>query len=532
MMAHRQSWEPSDIDLVMNELRPLFRDDPDDQFNEWATLEELEDDCRSSIKFALEENREHIDNGCAAAVAAAERLAQGDSEVYGFPTLKDRFGEAVAKKIAKHLDYRGSKDNSTNDQGFETDGDGKLLKSQSNIRTAIELIGVELSYDAFQDRGLVEGLDGHTMIDDPAVEKMWLTIDERFRLLPNKDFFYTVVDETARRNTFHPVCDYLNALKWDGVPRLDKWLVTYCGANDTEYTRAVGAITMIAAVRRVMHPGIKFDEMLILEGHQGSERSTLIAAFTPDPSWFSDNLPLNADSKIVIERTSGKWIIEAPELSGMRKADVEHLKAMLSRQTDSARLAYGRKLTDRPRHFIVIGTTNADTYLRDPTGNRRYWPVKINKVDLPAMRRDRDHLWAEAAAREASGESIRLKQELWEKAAIEQQEREVIEPWEELIGGVIGDLNGKILSADIWKIVGIDPAHRTQEHNTRIGNTMKALGFKRDKLRFGGDHPERCYVRGTKLDRIHFYRNRNSEWRASITSTKDEDTSTSMRDEF
>jgi hypothetical protein len=193
------------------------------------------------------------------------------------------------------------------DQGFETDGNGRLLKNQRNIRKAIELLGRQLSHDAFRARSLFKNEDGRsTVIDDPEIDKLWLTIDDRWHLLPSAAFFRTVVEEAARRNTFHPVCDYLDALRWDGTPRLDKWLVTYCGANDTEYTHAVGAITLIAAVRRVRQPGVKFDEMLVLEGKQGSERSTMIAALSPDPSWFSDDLPLNADGKRVIEQTSGE----------------------------------------------------------------------------------------------------------------------------------------------------------------------------------------------------------------------------------
>ena len=204
-------------------------------------------------------------------------------------------------------------------------------------------------------------------------------------------------------------------------------MISYGSAKDTPYVRAVGAITLIAAVRRVRQPGCKFDEMLILESEQGTEKSVALETLAVNSEWFSDDLPLSADGKRVIEQTRGRWIIEAAELSGMRKADVEHLKAMLSRRTDRARLSYGRMTTEKRREFIVVGTTNEKTYLKDLTGNRRFWPVEV-KFNIHTLRRDRDQLWAEAAVREAQGESIRLDPKLWKDAADEQKERTVEEP--------------------------------------------------------------------------------------------------------
>ena len=435
----------------------------------------------------------------------------------GLPRLIEllELPDAVTKTFRKWLGIAkavGTVDDQgfeVDDQGFETDADGRLLKSQRNIRKAVELLDFTLSHDAFRGRSLIKSGNGRgAVIDDPEVDKLWLAIDDRWHLLPSAAFFRTVVEEAARRNTFHPVCDYLDSLTWDGEPRLDRWLVTYCGADDNDYTHAVGAITLIAAVRRVRHPGVKFDEMLVLEGKQGSERSSLIAALPPDPTWFSDDLPLNADGKRVIEQTAGKWIIEAAELSGMRKADVEHLKAMLSRQSDTARLAYGHNPTDRPRQFIPIGTTNNDTYLKDVTGNRRFWPVAAPKVNVSEFKRDRDQIWAEASHREANGASIDLEG-IVGNSLDEQQRRTVDDPWQELISDVLKDTKGKLFSADLWRIVDVDPAHRTQDHNTRIGNVMKVIGFERRRLRIDGE-PEYCYVRGDKLEqaeRIHLYRN-------------------------
>jgi predicted P-loop ATPase len=441
----------------------------------------------------------HVDGGRKAATDQADKHRE-DGNGYGLPAMIETFGEAAARQIARHIGYRGSETRTSSD-GFEVDAQGrKLARSQHNIRTAMEKLDVEVSYDIFHDRMLVAGLDGHTTLDDPIMEKLWLMIDDLFRFLPPKDFFWVVVGEAARRNSFHPVRDYLDSLTWDGTGRIDRWLITYAGAKDTEYVKAVGAITLVAAVRRVRKPGCKFDEMLILESPQGWDKSSMLAILTVHQDWFSDDLPLDADGKKVIEQLRGKWIVEAAEMSKMRTADVEHLKALLSRQVDRGRMAYGRITTEQPRQSIVVGTTNSSIYLRDMTGNRRFWPVKLEAIDVAAIEHDRDQLWAEAAAREAAGASIRLDASLWEAAAAEQEERTVEDPWVELLRDVLGDITGKLLATDAWGIIGVDAGRRTQEQNARLGSAMKVLGFERKKVRFDGKR-NWGYLRGDTAER-------------------------------
>lgn len=385
---------------------------------------------------------------------------------------------------------------------FECGDNGLPYKSQSNIRTALRLLGVRLRYDLFHDRLLIEGLEGFgPFLEDDAMTRLWLLIDERYRFRAGKDFFWSVVEDTARRDSFHPVLDYLDSLDWDRVPRLDGWLSQYGGAEDTPYTRAVGSLMLVAAVRRVRSPGCKFDEMLVLEGEQGTNKSSALAIMSVRDDWFSDDLPLNADGKRVIESLAGRWILEAAELKGMRKGDVEHLKAFLSRNTDRARMSYDRLSTEVLRQCVIFGTTNSSQYLRDGTGNRRFWPIRIARFDLEALRRDRDQLWAEAAYREAQGEAIRLAPELWPLAASEQQKREVEDPYFLLLQEVLGNMRGKIKASDVWDIIGIPPAQRGPEHNARIGEAMRQLGWVRTKLRFGGDNPEHAYALGTPQER-------------------------------
>jgi hypothetical protein len=211
------------------------------------------------------------------------------------------------------------------------EGKGPPTTNQDNIRLALHKLGIRVSYDSFADRMLIDGLDGQPTrhLGDAELVRLYLLIDKRYDFRPGMDFFTQVISQTARRNSFHPVRDYLADLVWDDTPRLDTWLCTYAGAADTPYVRAVGRLMLVAAVRRVRQPGCKFDEMPVWESAQGLNKSQALRLLAVRDEWFSDDLPLNADGKEVIERTRGRWIVEAAELRGLRKGDVEHLKSFL-----------------------------------------------------------------------------------------------------------------------------------------------------------------------------------------------------------
>jgi predicted P-loop ATPase len=385
--------------------------------------------------------------------------------------------------------------------GFDTGKNGQVLDTQRNIRLALQRLGIEVRHNTFTDRLQVSGRGLGPELADPQVAAIFLTIDREFRFRPGKEFFWMVIEDVARQSPFHPVRDYLDSVQWDGTPRIDALLPTYFGAEDTPLNRAISAIFMIAAVRRVRAPGCKFDEMLVLESPQGTLKSTALRALAVLDEWFSDDLPLNAESKVVIERMHGHWIVEAAELKGMRRGEVESLKAFLSRQEDEARMSYARLPIRMPRQCVIVGTTNSSDYLRDNTGNRRFWPVKVGTIDLAALRRDLDLLWAEAAHREAAGEAIRLPAELWGDAAVAQEARRGEDPWFETLEAELGERTGKIRASDVWALVGVESAHRSQEQSVRLGEAMRRLGFERGLRRFGGKNPERAYMRGTKAER-------------------------------
>jgi Virulence-associated protein E len=211
-----------------------------------------------------------------------------------------------------------------------------------------------------------------------------------------------------------------------------------------------------------------------------SGRSTVIRTLAVRDEWFLDSVPFNLDPQKVIERLSGKWILEAAELSGIKKADVEHYKQFLSSPGESARPAYGRKKLEAPRQCVFIGTTNEEHYLRDETGNRRNWGVKLNGAfDIEALKRDRDQLWAEASFREAAGESIRLDESLWPATAKEQNQRMVADPFDDVLEHALGYLDGKISSLSVLTILNIPEGQRTPTLDMRAANAMKRLGWER-----------------------------------------------------
>ena len=408
--------------------------------------------------------------------STAERIRKGE-KVSGKTALAKAIGDPDGPKVVSRvIEWLGEKE-------FITDKNGRpIAGEQENVLRALEKLHVELHLDEFSRKYLVkfEGFDGE--LSDEVREWIWLEIDKRFGFRPPSDLFEIMLRDQARRHPVHPVRGYLQALVWDGTPRLDTWLSHYGGAADTDYTRAVGALVLIAAVRRIFQPGCKFDELLILESPQGTLKSSALRALCADDSWFSDDLPLNVDAKQIIERTTGKWIIEASELSGMRDSLREHLKGMLSRQSDGpVRLAYGRFPVERKRQFIIIGTTNDFHYLMDITGNRRFWPVRVEKFHSATLATDRDQIWAEAVAREAQHEPVRLAESLWPTATIQQERRRLGHPWEDILSKHFEgtDEYQRIAPDELWEILGVSSDRLNVRGNRDLATIMQFLGFRK-----------------------------------------------------
>ena len=230
---------------------------------------------------------------------------------------------------------------------------------------------------------------------------------------------------TAERS-FHPIKEYLENLPaWDGTKRVETLLVDYLGAEDTSYVRAVTRKTLVAAVARVYEPGIKFDTVLVLSGPQGVGKSMFFAKL--GGIWFSDSLTISdMRDKTGAEKLQGFWIMEIGEMNGIKKVEVETVKSFASRQDDKFRVAYGTVVESHPRQCVICGTSNSQHFLRDVTGNRRFWPVQVTgesdkhpwDMDKPLL----EQIWAEALTLYNAGEELILKGNDAEMAAEKQQE--------------------------------------------------------------------------------------------------------------
>ncbi len=258
-----------------------------------------------------------------------------------------------------------------------------------------------------------------------------IALTERLQLLGLPVKKGTVADAVALvagETPFHPVGAYLDGRAWDGTERLDAWLSTYLGVTDTPYSRAVGKATLVAGIARIRRPGCKADHVLILEGPQGAGKSQAVAALSPLLEWFTDEIA-DIGSKDAAQDLCGKWLIELPELSAMKRGEVATIKAFVARSVDHYRPSYGRRAEDFPRQCIFIGSTNADAYLADDTGNRRFWPVRVGKINLDRLRQDRDQLWAEAAVAFGKGARWWLDADAEALAKVEQADRQPEDPW-------------------------------------------------------------------------------------------------------
>lgn len=309
---------------------------------------------------------------------------------------------------------------------LECDKKGNLLPTIKNVEILLKL---NPAFDGIRKNILADVIEAGGKLpwkrneeqaewtdDDDGMLRAYM---ERYCKRFTKSVVFDGLNKVANERMYHPVRQYLESLpKWDGVERADRLLVTFLGADDTEYVHQVTRKTLCAAVRRIYDPGCKFDTLLVLNGPQGLGKSTLIRRLA-DP-WFGDSLLLSDicyNGKAAAEKIQGIWIEEIAELSGLKKVDIETLRGFITRQDDYGRAAYGRRSVHRPRQCVFFGTTNAqqEGFLRDTDGNRRFWVVDVadeggkrsvvgTKADLYAD--EIAQIWAEIKVRVAEGEEL------------------------------------------------------------------------------------------------------------------------------
>lgn len=310
--------------------------------------------------------------------------------------------------------------------------------------------------------------------------------------------------ETAARNaTTHPVREYLRGLTWDGKPRVDTWLQRHFGVPDTQYARWVGRWWLISAVARILHNVSKADHVLIFEGKQGFKKSTALRVLG-DP-WFCDELP-KLDDKDARQQIRGIWICEVAELDALGRTEIAAAKKFFGQTVDRYRPSFGRRAQNFPRQCVFAGTVNEFEYLRDPTGNRRFWPVRPqHRADIAALSAERDQLWAEAVAAFEAGE--RWYPDTDEEHAAceaEQEQRYQADAWETRIAGWLRrERCARAIGDAVWEdwqpvhvgevlagALGLKAERWDRQAQTRAGQVLARLGWVRG---------QRIMVRGVRV---------------------------------
>ncbi len=258
------------------------------------------------------------------------------------------------------------------------------------------------AFDLMAHQVVVLAGDKWINIEDNHIVELQIHLQTTGLTFLSKESTRDAVDACARRNSFHPVRNYLNGLQWDGVARLDTWLTDYLGVKASAYTAAVGTMFLISGVARIMRPGCQVDYVPVLEGPQGALKSSVCRTLFGD-AYFLDHLPPlnNKDSSQILR---GKWGVECAEMVAFSAAKIKDTKAFITRREEKYFHRFGRIESQEPRQCVIVISTNESIYLYDTTGNRRYWPLLVGAIDLPGLARNRDQLWAEAKARFDAGD--------------------------------------------------------------------------------------------------------------------------------
>jgi len=404
----------------------------------------------------------------------------------------------------------------------------KVMRSPLNAGKALDLLEIGVRFDEFNNKVLLNNT-GRDVYDTFMIDEVTLWIVKRIALIWETAFSQNMIRaeiaERAVHAHFSPVRDWFNGLNWDNTKRLDSWLITYLGAEDTPLNRAYGRKWLMAGVRRIMSPkvnqsispGVKFDYMLVLEGPQGIGKSTALRILAGD-EWFTDRLSFKVidDQRKIIEVITGKLIVEMSELAGLPIREVEDVKNFLSRTHDTARLAYRREPEELARTAIFAGTTNSKFYLHD-SENRRFWCVGCGELNLVQLAKDREQLWAEAVAAAYTDESLELPKELWEEANEVTEQRKIEDPrlevWSAKLKGLVDDTTKQIMNQEvevyvvdwptIYNRVGLDDRINVTGHSyigKLLRQIMAQLGWQRRKFTGG----KRLFWRKDKDDPYEF----------------------------
>lgn len=299
------------------------------------------------------------------------------------------------------------------------------------------------------------------------------------------------ISAVAEGRRVHPVREYLEGVRWDGIVRLDSWLTTYLGVEPSDYVSDVARTFVVGAVARIMSPGCKLDTMLVLEGAQGEGKSTAIRTLFSE-EWTLDT-PIDLSSKDRFLSLRGKWGIEHAELDALNRHDKEKTKAFISGAIDTFRPPFGRLDIRQPRQCVFVGSTNQETYLDDETGGRRYNGVKVGRVDVAALKADRDVLWAEALEAYRSGATWWPDASLAPQYRAQQDSRRKVDEWEAIIAAHLSHETRTSVGELLTRVLGIEAAKWTPADQTRVRRALTALGWVQRRERENGERTRHYY---------------------------------------
>ncbi len=366
---------------------------------------------------------------------------------------------------------------------LETGKDGVPLATLLNLVTILEgdrKFTGRCQRDDFRLRTVV---DGQPVRDDDETA-INLEIARMYGIRASTPLVGEAVRHVGNQHPTHGPREYLDALVWDGVVRTETWLTEHCGAEDTPLIHEFGRCFLVGAVARVMQPGCKVDNVLILVGQQGIGKSRAFATLA-GPEWFSDSA-IDFASKDAYQQLPGVWIFELAELDSLRRSETSAVKAYISAQIDHYRPSYGRNTVDVPRQTVFVGTTNEPEFLRDPSGSRRFWPVAVTVINLDALAAERDQLWAEARWRYDQHETWWLSAE-GEEARVEASEpyREV-DAWEAPIEKWADERGEPFTVADVLgAAVAVEIGRQTKRDGMRVASILARLGYAKRRVRVG-----------------------------------------------
>ncbi len=367
-------------------------------------------------------------------------------------------------------------------------GKPKLISHVDNVIRILQLDPNwqhKIGFDEFARRTLVSTPPWDEYQRPTTVDALWTDEDgtrlcawlrrkfQRDQFNPSVLECERAVDVVARGHSFHPVRDYLDSLAWDGTPRLPTWLTAYLGVADSEYARMVGSWWLISAAARIYQPGCKVDTVPILEGPQGARKSTALRTLA-GAQFFTDT-PIDIGHKDAYQAIQGCWFVELAELDSLMRAEASRAKAFFSSPVDRYRPTYGRRVVESPRQCVFVGTVNLSEYLSDPTGARRFHPIPCGAIDIDALERDRDQLWAEAVHEYREGRPwYPIDAGTTAQLTEQQSERTREDAWAKQIRSYAkrNGLTQFTMSDVLANALGLEPKDWTQAAQTRVGILM------------------------------------------------------------